>query len=41
MSFVLNQEALHLWNWLNRQGISLVVNHLADSLIARADVLSR
>ena len=34
---VLCQEALQLWTWLERQGISLVAHHLAESLNARTD----
>ena len=36
-SWTLCQEALHLWMWLERQGIFLVVQHLARFLKARVD----
>ena len=39
-SWTLCQEALCLWTWLERQGISLAVQHLAGSLNVRADELS-
>ena len=35
------QEALRLWKWLNAQGISLIAQHLAGSLNAMVDKLSR
>ncbi|KAJ1198714.1 hypothetical protein NDU88_002553 [Pleurodeles waltl] len=40
-SWTLCQEALRLWTWLEQQGRTLVVQHLAGSLNARADELSR
>ncbi|XP_078497067.1 uncharacterized protein LOC144753171 [Lissotriton helveticus] len=40
-SWILCQEALCLWQWLERQGVTLVAQHLAGSLNARADELSR
>ncbi|KAJ1093251.1 hypothetical protein NDU88_006356 [Pleurodeles waltl] len=40
-SWTLCQEALRLWTWLEQQGMTLVVQHLAGSLNARADKLSR
>ena len=40
-SWTLCQEALRLWTWLECQDIFLVMQHLAGSLNARADELSR
>ena len=40
-SWTLCQEALRFWNWLERQSIFLVVQHLAGSLNVMADELSR
>ncbi|KAJ1138196.1 hypothetical protein NDU88_004587 [Pleurodeles waltl] len=40
-SWTLCQEALRHWTWLEHQGINLIVQHLAGSLNARADELSR
>ncbi|KAJ1202911.1 hypothetical protein NDU88_006706 [Pleurodeles waltl] len=40
-SWTLCQEALRLWTWLEQQGMTLVVQHLAGSLNARAHELSR
>ncbi|KAJ1162117.1 hypothetical protein NDU88_002595 [Pleurodeles waltl] len=40
-SLTICQEELRLWTWLEYQGITLMVQHLAGSLSARADELSR
>ena len=37
--WTLCQETLHLWTWLECQGIFLVVHHLVGSLNARTDKL--
>ena len=39
-SWALCQEALRLWKWLNRQGISLIMHHVMGSLNSREDKLS-